>query len=54
MTRKAAVTVRWPGARMAPINKTWTCCHTRFVNKGAKVVMKSANSKGTVCIGDLP
>jgi hypothetical protein len=39
---------------MAPINKTWTYCHTRFVNKGAKVVMKVAHTLGTVSIENLP
>jgi hypothetical protein len=54
VTRKAVVAVRLPGARMAPINKTWIGCHTRFVHTEAKVVIKSANALGAIGIGDLP
>ena len=42
------------GVRMAPSSSTWTCCHTHFVNRGAKVVMKMANSLGPISIEDLP
>src|SRR5215208_7009689 len=34
MTRKAALTVRLPGARIAPAKSTWTCGHRRLENSG--------------------
>src|SRR5919206_2875689 len=36
MTRRTAVTVRAPGARMAPTNRTWAHCHVRSLKIGAK------------------
>jgi len=33
--RKAALTVRLPGARIALTSSTWTCGQTRFENSGA-------------------
>ena len=32
---KAELTVRFPGARIAPIKSTWTCWKTRLENSGA-------------------
>src|SRR5215208_5514120 len=34
MTRNAALTVRLPGARIAPAKSTWTYGHTRLENSG--------------------
>src|SRR5829696_7925994 len=34
MTRNAALTVRLPGARIAPAESTWTCGHRRLENSG--------------------
>jgi hypothetical protein len=36
ITREAAVTVRAPGARIAPRSKSCACRHTRCENSGAK------------------
>src|SRR5215207_3840716 len=36
MTRKAALTVRLPGARIAPAKSTWTCGHRRLEKSGTK------------------
>jgi hypothetical protein len=44
--RKQLVTVRFPGASIAPINSTWACRQTRSENKGAQVLNKGANNGG--------
>jgi hypothetical protein len=36
MIRRIAVTVRFPGARTAPVSRTCTCCHTGREKTGAK------------------
>ncbi len=35
IARKAELTVRRPGARIAPIKSTWAFCQTRLENSGA-------------------
>src|SRR5262249_51082111 len=39
MIRRIAVTVRFPGARTAPVSRTFTCCHTGREKTGAKTPM---------------
>jgi hypothetical protein len=46
MIRKQLVTVRLPGASMAPHSSTGACRPTRLENKGAKVLQRETNSDG--------
>src|SRR5829696_9906931 len=50
MTRKAALTVRLPGARIAPAKSTWTCGHRRLENSGTKGFSKCSIVDGRVRI----
>jgi hypothetical protein len=36
---RIAVTVRFPGARTAPVGRTFTCCQTGLEKTGAKIPM---------------
>jgi len=53
MTRRIAVTVRLPGARIAPVMRTFTCCPTGREHIGAKTAMTRLNSIGSVSIALL-
>jgi hypothetical protein len=46
MTHRAEVTVRFPGVRMAPVRRTFTCCHTGLEKTGAKTAMTLTNGVG--------
>jgi hypothetical protein len=48
MTRKHAVTVRVPGARIAPTNKTLACSHTGLEKRGANAIISDNNSAGSI------
>src|SRR5215212_9672780 len=50
MTRKAALTVRLPGARIAPAKSTWTCGHRRLENSGTKGLSRCSIVVGRVRI----
>lgn len=50
MTRKAAATVRFPGARIAPASSTWACDHIRSENSGANGFSRCSILVGRVCI----
>ena len=50
MTRKHAVTVRLPVARIAPTNTIVVCAHTGLENSGANSTSRDNNSAGTVSI----
>src|SRR5215216_4952684 len=50
MTRKAALTVRLPGARIAPAKSTWTCGHRRLENSGTKGFSRCSIVDGRVRI----
>jgi transposase len=44
--RKQLVTVRLPGASIAPISSTCACCQTRSENNGAKALNRETNNQG--------
>src|SRR3954454_13648696 len=46
MMRKQLVTVRWPGASIAPANKIRVCRQTRAENTGVKVLKRETNKGG--------
>src|SRR5438128_5553420 len=46
MMRKQLVTVRWPGARIAPANNTCACRQTRAENTGVKTLKRETNNGG--------
>src|SRR5829696_9331400 len=48
MTRNAALTVRLPGARIAPAKSTWTCGHKRLENSGTNGFSKCSIVVGRV------
>jgi hypothetical protein len=48
MTRKQAVTVRLPGAKSAPTNKTLACSQTGLENSGANSTIGGNSSAGSV------
>src|SRR4029453_18551131 len=50
MIRRALVTVRLPGARMAPIRRTCAQSQTRWENSGRNARMTNASSAGKVGI----
>src|SRR4029434_302423 len=50
MIRRALVTVRLPGARMAPIRRTCAQSQTRWENSGRNARMTNASSAVKVCI----
>jgi hypothetical protein len=52
--RKHAVTVRLPGARIAPTNKTWACSQTGLEKSGANSTIRGNNSAGSVSMGKAP
>jgi hypothetical protein len=53
ITRRTAVTVRRPGARIAPVRSTLTCCQTGFENVGAKTAITLINVVGRESIAIL-
>jgi hypothetical protein len=53
IARKAEHTVRCPGARIAPIRRTWACCQTRFENSGANGAKTAIIAVGRVRIDHL-
>src|SRR5215218_2622156 len=50
MRRNAALTVRLPGARIAPAKSTWTCGHRRLENSGTNGFSKCSIVVGRVRI----
>jgi len=46
----AALTVRLPGARIAPATSTWTCGHRRLENSGTKGLSRCSIVVGRVRI----
>src|SRR5215210_3313958 len=50
MTRNAALTVRLPGARIAPAKSTWTYGHTRLENSGMNGFSRCSIMAGRVRI----
>src|SRR5215218_3483525 len=50
MRRNAALTVRLPGARIAPAKSTWTCGHRRLENSGTKGLSRCSIVVGRVRI----
>jgi hypothetical protein len=46
MIRKQLVTVRFPGASIAPINSVWAWRQTQSENRGAKALNTEANKGG--------
>src|SRR5215208_514866 len=50
MTRNAALTVRLPGARIAPARSTWTYGHTRLENSGINGFSRCSIMAGRVRI----
>src|SRR4029453_9547760 len=48
MIRRALVTVRLPGVRMAPIRRTYAQSQTRWQNSGRNARMTNASSAGIV------
>src|ERR671912_2259980 len=44
--RSKLVTVRRPGARIAPMRRTWACCQERWTNSGANARMTPAKRAG--------
>jgi len=54
MTRKPAVTVRLPGARLAPTNKSWGCCQTGLEKSGATSTISGHHLAGRVSMGKTP
>ncbi len=48
--RKAAVTVRWAGARSTPASSTWAWSQTRLEKSSAKGRSSSIIAGGRVCI----
>jgi hypothetical protein len=46
MTRKAAVTVRLPGASTAPRTRTSTCCHTGAVKQARNGCIQARTKTG--------
>ena len=54
ITRKAPVTVRVPGVRIAPKSNTCACCQTRSEKSGANAAKTSMISLGRLGIGYPP
>jgi hypothetical protein len=47
MTHRAEVTVRFPGVSMAPVRRTFTCCHTGVEHTGAQMAMPLTTGVGS-------
>src|SRR5688572_12483782 len=54
MTRRHAVTVRVPGARIAPTNKTLACSQTGLEKSGANSTIRDNNSAGSLSMRKTP